>query len=399
METASVVIVGGGISGAAIAYFLAKRGCSDVVLLEQHQLGSGSTSAAAGGIRSQFSTEINVRSSLLSLPFWEHFEEETGSPHTFQRSGYLFLATTNAELADLRESVALQNGLGVPSRIVRPDELGTLAAGLNTNDLAGGAYSTDDGVGSPYDALQGFARAAKARGVRVRENTKLAAIEIEHGRVQAVRLAGGERIATPIVVDAAGAWAAEVGALVGLEAPVRPFRREIYMSEPFPELFERGSGAPSMPYPLVIDLHTGWYYRREGERVLMAGEADRFSSWNTSLDWSRLPEVAKIATQRVPLLAGASFTSGWAGSYDISPDNHALLGSFPELEGFICACGFSGHGYMHSPATGLLVSEIILDGRASSLDIAPLAPARFREGRPILERLTTHGELKADNAR
>jgi len=299
----------------------------------------------------------------------------------------------------------------VPSRVVRPDEMAALAPGLNTGDLAGGAYSAEDGVGSPYDALQGYVRGARARGVRVREAVKVSRIETEAGRVRAVRLADGERVATPIVVNATGAWAGEIGRLAGLEIPVRPFRREIYVSEPFPELFGRSTeserrlaseGAtlpatrhlPSVaPYPLVIDLHTGWYYRREGERVLMAGEADRFSSWNTTLDWPRLPEVAKVAMHRVPLLARASFGSGWAGSYDISPDNHALLGGFPELEGFVCACGFSGHGYMHSPATGLLVAELILDGHAHSLDIGPLAPTRFREGRRILERLTTHGEL------
>lgn len=389
METAAVVIAGGGVSGAAIAYFLARRGCTDVVLLEQKTLGSGSTGAAAGGIRAQFSTAINIRCSLLSLPFWERFEQETGSPHTFARTGYLFLATTPAELAALRTGVELQNSLGVPSRLVDREQMARLSPALRVDDLAGGAYSAEDGIGSPYDALQGYIRWARARGVRVREGATVAAVETAAGRVQAVRLADGERIVTSVFVNAAGPWSGEVGALVGLEVPVRPFRREIYISEPFPEL---------APGPLVIDLHTGWYVRREGERVLMAGIADRVSSWNTTLDWSRLPEVAQTAVHRVPLLAGASFTSGWAGSYDISPDNHALLGPFPELEGFICACGFSGHGYMHSPSTGMLVSELILDGAARSLDISPLAPARFREGRPILERLTTHGQLPAGGA-
>ncbi|MGI8552484.1 MAG: NAD(P)/FAD-dependent oxidoreductase [Dehalococcoidia bacterium] len=384
METAAVVIVGGGISGGAIAYFLARRGCSDVLLLEQQTLGSGSTGAAAGGIRSQFSTEMNIRCSLLSLPFWRRFEEETGSPHPFNQTGYLFLATTREEIDALAAAVALQNQFGVRSRLVATEEMTGLAPALNSSDLAGGAYSAADGVGSPYDALQGYIKAARRLGVRIREGARLEAVETNHGRVQAVELGDGERILTACVVNAAGPWSGAVGALAGLEVPVRPFRREIYVSEPFHEL-------PAGP--LVIDLHTGWYYRREGERILMAGIADRFSSWNTALDWSRLPEVAQTAVHRVPALAGVSFTSGWAGSYDISPDNHALLGGFPELEGFICACGFSGHGYMHSPATGMLVSELILDGKAISLDISSLSPTRFREGQPIVERLTTHGRL------
>jgi sarcosine oxidase subunit beta len=387
MSSASVVIIGGGISGAVIAFFLARRGCTDIALFERKQLGSGSTGAAAGGIRAQFSTEINVRCSQLSLPFWRRFEEETGSPHKFVETGYLLLATTRAEYEDLAESVALQMQLGVPSRLVNLSAMSELVPALNVEDLTGGSYNAGDGVGSPYDALQGYIRAARRHGVRVIEGAPVVAIEAAGGRVDAVRLANGERIATPVIVDAAGPWSGEVAALAGLDVPVRPFRREIYVSEPFPEL---------PPGPLVMDLNAAWYYRHEGERILMAGIADPFSSWNTTLDQSRLHEVAAHATHRVPALARAAFTSGWAGSYDISPDNHAILGRFPELDGFICACGFSGHGYMHSPATGTLVSEMILDGGARSLDVSSLSPTRFRERRMLAERLTSHRDLPVD---
>ena len=383
MESASVVIVGGGISGAAVAYFLARRGCTDVLLLERQTLGSGSTGAAAGGIRSQFSTEINVRCSLLSLPFWERFEAETDSPHPFQRTGYLLLATTRAQYQDLADGVAVQNRLGVPSRTVSGREIQSIVPELNVGDLIGGAFNSADGIGSPIDALQGYIRAAKALGVRVREETLAQAIEVRAHHVEAVRLSNGERVVTPMVVNAAGPWAGEVAALAGLEVPVRPFRREIYVSEPFPEL---------APGPLVMDLNVAWYYRHEGERILMSGIADPFTSWNTTLDRSRLPEVAALAVHRMPPLARAAFTSGWAGSYDISPDNHGIVGCFPELDGFSCACGFSGHGYMHSPATGMIVSELILDGKSTSLDVTPLNPTRFREGRLNLERLTSHRE-------
>ncbi len=384
MASASVVIIGGGISGTAIAYFLARRGCTDVLLLEANELGSGTTSAAAGGIRAQFSTEINIRCSLLSLPFWQRFEAETSSPHHFIQTGYLLLATTTSEYHDLATSVALQNRLGVPSRLVAAQKVQALVPALNISDLAGASYNAGDGVGTPYDALQGYIRAATAGGVTVREHCRVEAIETEDGRVAAVRLEGGERIATPLVVDAAGPWSGEVGAMARLDVPVRPFRREIYVSEPFAEI---------PPGPLVMDLHSAWYYRHEGERILMAGIADALPSWNTSLDRTHLPEVAARAVHRVPALAHARFTGGWAGSYDISPDNHALLGSFPELRGFVCACGFSGHGYMHSPATGMLVSEMIVDGRTTSLDVSSLRPARFREGEPLIERLTSHRDL------
>jgi sarcosine oxidase subunit beta len=383
-ETASVVIIGGGISGAAIAYYLAKRGYTDVLLVERKSLGSGSTGAAAGGIRAQFSTEVNVRASILSMPVWDRFEAETGSPHTIVRSGYLLLATAHAEYADLAESVTMQNALGVPSRMVDQSEIQEIVPTLYVDDLAGASFNADDGIGNPYDALQGYVRGARSRGVRVLEDTRVDAIDVAAGRVEAVHLSSGARVVTPVVVNAAGPWAAETGAMAGVDIPVRPFRREIYVSEPFPQV---------PPGPLVMDLHVAWYYRHEGERILMSGIADPFSSWNTDLDRSRLPEVAPLAVHRLPGLAAASFTSGWAGSYDISPDNHGIIGQFPELKGFVCACGFSGHGYMHSPATGMVVSELILDGTATSLDITALSPTRFREGRQNLERLTSHREL------
>jgi len=383
MPSASVVIAGGGISGVAIAYFLARRGCSDVVLIERERLGSGSTGTAAGGIRAQFSTEINIRCSLLSLPFWERFEEETGHPHRFDHTGYLLLATSAAEEHTLREGVALQNRLGVPSRMLDRGQVLEIVPELHVADLAAAAYNAGDGVGNPSDALQGYIQFAKRSGVEVREGVSVTGVRISHARVVGVELSDGGQITTPVLVNAAGPWSGQVGALARLDVPVRPFRRELYVSEPFPLL---------RPGPLVIDLHSNWYYRHEGSRILMAGIADQHSSWNTSLDWPRLPDVAHTATHRLPLLSQAAFTSGWAGSYDISPDNHGIVGTFPELAGFVCACGFSGHGYMHSPATGALVSEIILDGSARSLDVAALAPARFREGHPNLERLASHGE-------
>lgn len=384
-RSASVVIIGGGISGAAVAYFLAERGCTDVVLLERKSLGSGSTGAAAGGIRAEFSTEINVRASVLSRRFWDKFEEQTGSPHAFVESGYLMLATSAEEYADLAAGVKMQNGFGVPSRMLDRAEIQAIVPQLYVDDLAGAAYNPNDGIGSPYDALQGYIRSAKARGVQVIEDTRVDGIDLHSRRVEAVRLSNGDRIVTPTIVNAAGPWSGEIGAMAGVEVPVRPFRREIYVSEPFPRL----PGGP-----LVMDLHVAWYYRHESDRILMSGIADSFSSWNTQLDRSRLPEVAAPAVHRLPELAQAAFTSGWAGSYDISPDNHGIVGEFPELRGFVCACGFSGHGYMHSPATGMVVSELILDGKARSLDLSALSPTRFREGRQNMERLTSHRETK-----
>lgn len=384
MDSADIAIIGGGISGTSLAYHLARRGAGRVVLLERGLLGSGSTGAAAGGVRAQFTTAINVRLSLLAQQLWRRFPEEIGAPHQIVPTGYLFLAQTAAELAALERAVALQQSLGVPSRLVSPAEMAELVPALRVDDLVGGSYCPTDGVGTPNDAVQGYAQAVRRLGVTIQEQTELAAVEIDRGRIQALRLANGDRLAVGQVVNCAGPWSGEVGRLAGVDVPVRPFRREIFVSEPFPEL---------PPGPLTIDLRRGWYFRKEGERVVMSGGLDTESSWNIYVDWAGLPRIARTATHRVPVLARASFSGGWAGLYDLSPDNHALLGPVPELPNFWLACGFSGHGYMHAPATGLLLAEWLLDGEPHTLDVRALSIARIRQGKLMAEALTTHGEV------
>lgn len=228
----------------------------------------------------------------------------------------------------------------------------------------------------------GFAKRAREAGIQILEGVEVTAIDSTGGKVSAVETSDGAW-STPVVVNAAGAWAGSVGGLAGIDVPVLPYRRELFVSEPFGELPES--------LPIVIDLHVGWYFRREGAGILMSGHKDSHSSFDTYVNWAGLSDVAEIALHRVPALEWATFGSrAWAGSYDVSPDDHAILGPAPEVEGIYLACGFSGHGFQHSPATGRLMAELILDGATSGIDISPLSVTRFVEGSTLVEPLTAH---------
>jgi sarcosine oxidase subunit beta len=383
VETADIVIIGGGVVGASIAYHLGRRGVgSGVALLERDQVGSGSTARAVGGIRSQFSTELNIRMSLESVAFWRRFEDELGEAVDYREDGYLFLARTEEERAQFAANVELQNALGVPSRLLSPEDAATVVPGMYTGDLAAAAYNATDGAAGPNEATMAFARAARRAGVRILEGTEVTGIDVVEGRIAGVRTTGAAW-STRVVVNAAGPWAAPVGRLAGIDVPVRPFRREIFVSEPFAGLPER--------LPIVIDLHVGWYFRREGAGILMAGHKDDHPSYDTHVDWGGLSTVADLAVHRVPALEGASFGArAWAGLYDVSPDDHAILGPVDGVDGLYLACGFSGHGFQHSPATGRLVAELVLDGQTTGIDIAPLGLDRFARGAMLREPLTAH---------
>jgi sarcosine oxidase subunit beta len=382
-ETARIVIIGGGIVGTSIAYHLAKRGAAgDVIVLEKHRLASGTTAAAVGGIRSQFSTEINIQFSLESVRFWRRWDEEIGLPLDYREDGYIFLAQTDDEAEIFRRNVTLQNSMGVASRLLTRAEATELMPGLFVDDLTALAYNATDGRATPHEATMGYAKRARELGVRIREGVEVTGIAVRDGRVRGVDTNDGT-IATEIVVNAAGPWSGLVGRLAGVDVPVKPYRREIFISEPFDQLPPR--------FPNIIDLHVGWYFWREGAGILMSGMKDSHSSFDTHVNWAGLSHVAEFATHRHPALAHAHFGKrAYAGLYDVSPDDHAILGATPEVGGFFLACGFSGHGFQHSPATGRVMAELILDGRTTGIDIAPLAVTRFATGALLREPLTAH---------
>ena len=384
-QTAEVLIIGGGVVGSSLAYHLVRRGCRDVTVLEQGAVGSGSSGKAAGGIRQQFSSEVCVRMSLVSLEAFRRFEAELGVDPGFDPCGYLFLTANEAEMAAFRRNVAMQRGLGVDVRIVTPAEMRAIHPWLHVDDLVGGTFCPTDGIAGPAEVTQAYARRARALGVRVLEETRVTAIDVERARVRAVETTGG-RFAPGALVVAAGAWSGAVGRLLGVEIPVRPLRREIFVSE---AILEHPAGTP-----MVMEPRHGWYCRREGPGVLMAGGLGRPGSFDTHVDWANLGHSAELALHRIPRLRDAVFSRAWAGSLDVTPDGNAILGPIPGLERAYVAAGFSGHGFMHSPATGLVMAELILDSPARTLDVTPLGLDRFARGATVPEALVTHAHLE-----
>ena len=381
-KTAEIIIIGGGIIGASIACHLALKGAKDVVLLEKAMLGEGSTAKCVGGIRTQFSTEINIRFSLESIKTWDLFAEIADVDLGFKKVGYLFLATTKDEWTVFQANAHLQRTFNIPVELLSPEEIQHRWPYLRADDLQGGTFCPWDGYAGPYEALSGFIKTARRKGVKIHEGTEVQQILQGRGKITGVRTSAGD-ISTPIVINAAGPHAAQVGEMAGVEVPVKPFRRQIFFTAPFPWIADS--------IPLVIDFHRGWYFRREGKGLLLSGPKDDFPSFHVDVDYDAMVEVAENSIYRVPLMEKAEITRGWAGSYEISPDNHAILGESPGRAGFFLANGFSGHGFQHSPAVGRVMADLIL-GEKAFVDVSALSVERFRQGRLIPEPLTAFKE-------
>src|SRR5262245_14286281 len=356
-RSADVVVVGGGAIGCSIAYHLASRGCADVVLLEREAVGGGSTSKAAGGIRAQFGTEVEVRFSLASLAFFERFEDEMGVPCDFHRTGYLFLLTSQADLAARRREIDLQRRLGVDARLISPEEARALVPELSLDGILAAAWGPNDGHASPNDVVQAYVRRARDLGARIVEETPVTGLSVAGGRIAAVETAAGA-IAAGTVVLAAGAQAAAIGRLAGVDLPVHPRRRHIFVTDRFDGIRH--------PMPLVIDRGSGFYARSEGESILMSpGDAGDVGDapGPTPVDWSVLEQTVEKAIRRLPALERAAIKTGWAGLRPLTPDEHAIVDWAPGVENMLCAVGFCGHGFQHSPAAGQSVAELLLEGR------------------------------------
>jgi len=379
-ETADVVVIGAGIVGCSIAYHLALQGAGTVVVVEKDLICSGSTGKSAGGIRQQFATELNIQLSLESLRMFHRMREELGADPEFREVGYLFMATTPAEMDLFQRQAEFQQRHRIPVQIVSTDDIRRLVPSVRLDDIIAGAYCPTDGYAAPYEVTMGYATAARRLGVKIHEQRAVTRVLCRGDRVTGVETSQGP-IHAPVVVNAAGAEGGLVGAMAGVLVPVMPYRRQIFVTGPLPEF--------SQEPPLTIDYHRSWYFRGEMGGCLFSGPKDEESTFNTNVDWEHLAESVAKAVGRVPILEKAEIKRGWAGSYDISPDNNAILGAVPEVPGFFVATGHSGHGFMHGPATGKLMAELILTGK-TSIDISPYSLDRFRMGRTVREPMTMH---------
>jgi sarcosine oxidase subunit beta len=373
--SADVVIVGAGIVGASVAYHLARRGVTNVTVVEKEPTEvTGSTARSAAGVRHQFSSPTNVQLSLYSIERLKHFHEEVGGHSDLRQVGYLFLVNSAHDWQIYQQNVAMQRSLGARVELLSPAEVQRFVPGTVTDDLLGATFGPDDGYCDPHGIAIGYLRAAQALGVRLLRNAGVEAIELSGGRISGVRTAAGA-IACETVINCAGAWSGQVAALAGLEVPIRPYRRCVYVTTPF-------DGIPN-PMPLTIDVGSGFYMRHEG-RSLLLGRSNTAepSSTRLTVDWDWLDQVLDAGLARFPLLenAGLAEQQCWAGLYEITPDGNPILGRDPLLPGFLHAGGFSGHGVMHAPATGLLLAEELIDGRARTIDLDPLRITRFAAG-------------------
>ncbi len=380
-ETADVVIIGSGIVGSSVAYHLTEAGCTNVLVIEReaHQ-GKGSTGKSMGGVRAQFATEVNIRMSRYSIDFFSTFDDRVGHPADYRPHGYLFCATNERHLEYLKANRDRQLALGVKNvELISQADIVSMLPQLRADDVKGGTFCPTDGFVDPHSVMMGFMLKARERGVRLWLDTNVTGIEVDNGKITGVTTARGF-VSTPVVVNAAGAWAAEVAKMAGADLPVEPLRRQLVPTEPFDGLPKR--------FPMVIDMSTGFHFRREGQGILLAwNDPEETPGFKTEFDSTFIEKILTRAASRVPCLAEAAVNPrrAWAGLYEMTPDHHAIIGPAPGVNGLYFVNGFSGHGVMHSPASGRITADLILQGDSHLIDTTHIGIERFAEGRLLEE--------------
>jgi sarcosine oxidase, subunit beta len=377
MHTADVVIVGGGIVGSSIAWHLTEAGCKNVLVIERESSqGKGSTGKSMGGVRAQFSTPVNIQMSLYSIPFYAEFDERLGHPAGYRPQGYLFAATKPSHMDYLRTNLEKQKSLGLKTaRLLTADEIRTMLPLLRADDILGGSFCSTDGFVDPYSAMNGFMASAIEKGATLWKKTEVTGIARDGKAISSVDTTRGQ-VSTRVVVNAAGAWAAQVAEMVGVDLPVEPLRRMLVPSEPFPDFPQSA--------PMVIDMSNGFHFRPEGRGFLMAwNDPTETPGYKIDFEPSFVEKVLVLAADRVPIFENLPVNpkKAWAGLYEMSPDHHCILGPVAEVPGFFLANGFSGHGVMHAPATGKILSDLILEGKTGIVsDVSVLGFDRFAKG-------------------
>jgi sarcosine oxidase subunit beta len=373
-DRAEVVIVGGGVMGASAAFHLAEAGVTDVLLLEADQLSCGSTSKSAGGVRLQFSDEINIALALRSMDAFERFAERPGAEIGLRQVGYLFLLTDPADVTVFEQNTALQNAMGVPSRMISAAEAGQLSTLANVDDVLAASVCMRDGHATPDAVVLGYATAARNMGVRVSTQCPVTGIEVDGGDITAVHTARGT-IATSTVICAAGAWSPQIAAMVGVDLPVKPVARPIWYTEPMPSRPDR--------VPMTIDFTTGFYFHTEGPGLLFGmADPDQPAGFDAPMRADWLEIVGDVVAHRAPALLDVGIAGGWHGFYETTPDHNALIGEAAHVSRFIYATGFSGHGFLLGPAVGEVLRDLVL-GHTPPVDVSGFDVERFAgETRP-----------------
>jgi sarcosine oxidase, subunit beta len=381
MQTAEVVIIGGGIVGSSIAYHLTASGCKDVLVIERETAqGKGSTGKSMGGVRAQFSTPVNIQMSLYSIPFYAGFDDRLGYPAGYRPQGYLFCATSQKHLDYLQTNYRKQIAMGLKDvRLVSAAEIRNLFPQLRSDDIVGGSFCSTDGFVDPYSVMIGFMSWAADHGATLWKHTQVTGIRSDHKGIVEVETTRGT-VSTRKVVNAAGPWASQIARMANLDLPVEPLRRMLVPTEPFDQFPHTA--------PMIIDMSNGFHFRPEGLGFLLAwnNPAETYG-FKTDFEPSFIEEILTRAAGRVPIFETLAVNPkrAWAGLYEMTPDHHPILGEAPGVPGFFLANGFSGHGVMHAPATGKILSDLILNGKTDLVDVSLLSLSRFAEGRMIEE--------------
>jgi sarcosine oxidase, subunit beta len=381
MQTADVVIIGGGIVGSSIAWHLAESGLTDVLVLERESAqGKGSTGKSMGGVRAQFTTPVNIQMSLYSIPFYASFDDRLGHPAGYRPQGYLFVATKPAHVEYLRRNQELQRSLGLTQvRWMSREEIANTVPQLRTDDVLGGSFCPTDGFVDPYSVMNGLTESAKERGVRLQKNSEVTGLErgAHSFRIRTNR----DELSARVLVCAAGAWSAQIAAMLGIDLPVKPLRRMLIPTEPFDGI--------SHEIPMVIDMTNGFHFRPEAAGFLLAwNDVNEQYGYNTDFDPEFIEKVLTRAADRVPVFENLAVNPKrcWAGLYEMSPDHHGIIGECDEVPGFYVATGFSGHGVMHAPATGKIIADLITKRSTDVVsDASVLNPRRFKTGELLHE--------------
>lgn len=381
MRAAEIVIVGAGIVGASIAYHLTAAGCKGVLVIERESSqGKGSTGKSMGGVRAQFSTPVNIQMSLYSIPFYARFEERLGYPCDYRAQGYLFCATNDRHMEYLRTNYETQTRLGLKdAQLVSPNDIEKMFPQLRADDIVGGAFCSTDGFVDPYSAMTGFMSRACDHGAELWKGAEVSGIQRNASGVFSIETSRGP-VSTPVIVNCAGAWAAGIAKMVGIDLPVEPLRRMLVPTEPFDE-FPHSA-------PMIIDMSNGFHFRPEGRGFLLAwNDPEETPGYKTDFDPAFIEKILIRAANRVPVFENVAVNPkrAWAGLYEMTPDHHPILGPVPDVPGFFLADGFSGHGVMHAPATGKILADMILRGKTELIDASLLNLSRFAEHRMIEE--------------
>ena len=374
---ADVVVVGGGIIGMAVAFYLAKADYGDIVVVEKDAvLGAGATSKAAGGIRAQFNTRVNVEMSMLSEKLFEQFNDDTGYDALFDQVGYMFLVSDEKDAETYRKAYELQKSLGLPVEMLQAGDVSEYAPHVRTDDVIFATFCRKDGLGDPHEFLSGYDHACRKMGVEINAESEVTGITVDGGKVKSVKTSKGI-IETPHVINCAGPWAKQIAKFAGSSIPVEPYRRQIVTTgelsfvEPF--------------FPMVVDVASGLYCHKESKGMLL-GWADKSvaPSFDVSIDPEYTDGILERALDRIPQLEEAEIANQWAGLYETTPDHRAIIGPDRTVEGLFHVTGFSGHGFMHAPGAGMVTAEM-LTGKEPSVDVSDLSPERFAKGELVEE--------------